>query len=299
MAMGGGITDPSAVIISSRQLSEGPPTVTRRIPPMIPVEWGQEGVFNDRASQEMGGEVYFGCTGVATLQLMAYWKYPSNLNGTYVDWSETIKYTGEAGNRSGTDMTWTGTMSQALPHIRMTISNFTWLLGEEMDMTWGYVSERKGSGALGQDAVNVLKRNGYSASSKQSYNYGTIVSSLDARRPVMISGWSASDGTGGHTWLIDGFLQQSREIRMEYTWARDLFSTQTWITYGTITRTNEFFHNNWGWDSTNGVGGTYGTGNGYYNAGIFDPINSRDLPSNTRASYELPFFLEMWTNIYK
>ncbi len=177
------------------------------IAPMIPVEWGQRGAFNDRATQEMGGEVYAGCVFIAAAQLMAYWKKPTVYHGQSINWSETIKYTGESGNRSGAHKTWLGKMENAPTNIRQTIADYMWYLGEDSHARWGYVRDRKGTaGAFITALTAVLLQNGYTTSNMydEPYNKAVVVNALQSRKPVVMDG-TVVGTQNGHNWLIDGY----------------------------------------------------------------------------------------------
>jgi hypothetical protein len=294
--------------IVDTQYAYGPWGLQSRIGPMIPVEWGQTAPFNAKASLMVGQEVYTGCVTTATIQLMAYWKKPTTFHGQSIDWvtTRTVRNAEE--------------MYVANPDIRNTLADVFWNLGEDVNMEWGEIGI-VGSGADSQDAINVLGTNGFTITSKRDYSYNPVVSSLQNNRPVYIRGdshktehrflginwWSTYKK--GHAWLIDGYLKQQQTVTVTYIWKAIMPPVQdgvlvskpeTRTTTSTFTNYREFFHNNFGWDSSNGAGGGYGTGNGYYLPGLFDPVNSRDLPSETRAdeSYLYRYDFEMFTNIH-
>jgi hypothetical protein len=266
---------------------------TSLITPMIPVEWGQEGVFNDRAADEEGANVAAGCVGIATIQLMAYWKRPTSFHGVTMDWDTAIQYTGSSGNRSGRYKNWLGAMNSAPLSIRNAVADYIWHIGEDVDIDWGVGN----SPAVSQDAINLLSAYGFTTSSKQNFYLGYVFGSLQNNRPVYMRG-NALTNSNGHAWLTDGYLNRTRPYTTVITmqvevvdngevvdWYEELYSTESGV------ESEQYLHNNFGWD---------GTDNGYYVAGMFDANNDEDLSSDTRTGEDnnFQYNLEMWTNIH-
>jgi hypothetical protein len=300
-------TDPDEeFVIVDTDYSYGPWTVQTQVEPMIPVEWGQHGVFNDRVEQETSPDYAAGCVAIATIQLMSYWKWPTVFHGVTMNWDTAIQYTGSAGNRAGAYKTWSGPMSSAHIAIRNAVADYIWYIGEDVDMNWGL-----SSGASSADAIDRLENLGYTVSSKQNYNSIAARASILAERPVYMRGNSHVSVSGyppqieyseGHAWLIDGYLKQQQAITVTYTWyptsmlvqtRANVLMPQPYTTTETYDVNREYFHNNFGWN---------GDDNGYYVPGIFDASDDYDddLPSNTRSGedYNYQFNLEMWTNIH-
>ncbi len=284
--------------------TSGPYSVDSRISPMIPVQWGQGGrlgenrnVFNQSVEATFSGSkmnevrnnngyIPAGCVPIATVQLMTYWKHPTgNYHGYNLstnDWDNL---------RAFPINMWT-----ADDETRQLCSDLILWVGQDIGTTYRPNYEG-GSGAASQDAINFLGRKGYIISSGQSFNSSPAKSSLDAGRPVYMSGRDGDDN--GHSWLIDGHLNRHGTITTLWWYTPDIESggdhgmivipqriTLTDVVY------QSYFHNNFGW---------HGTDNGYYITGLFDTNNGRDLPSNTRSgeAYNFEFDLNMWTNIHK
>ncbi len=282
-----------------------------RIRPMIPVTWGQGGydgrsnVFdrsveatfstdylNEVRSHRSGGYIPAGCVAIATVQLMLYWEHSDRIyHQRFIvkdDWNNL---------RSGHSL---GIMYNAPPEIQKLCSDLILWVGQDIGTKY-CPSYEGGSTAHSQDAINFLGRSGYrGTSSGRSYSYTPAKSSLDAGRPVYMSGRDGNDD--GHSWLMDGYLKQSRTVTVTSTWDPtpgiikddDMEISLPYTTIHTYTGTRDLLHNNFGW---------FGTDNGYYVAGIFDTTGdyTDDLPSWTRSgepdNYE--FDLKMWPNIYK
>lgn len=259
-----------------------------QVGPLIPVEWGQESVFNDRATAEIGSYVVAGCVAVSTVQLMAYWKWPkSYYEYSNIDWNTLCKYTGVKGNRAGTYKTWTDKMSNAPSHIQQMCTDILWHIGDDVDMNWG----SNISTARNSDAVRLLSRLGFwtpEAVGGSRYVKSDVELSIKNHRPVLFTGYSyiTDDGRltdNGHSWLIDGYLEQR-------WW--DAFIIDGHVYKVELFR--DFFHNNFGWD---------GEDSGYYACGLFNTNIGPDLPSNTRAwmgeEYNYQYDWWVWPNIHR
>ncbi len=290
-------TEGPPILIDAFPIGYGPWANNYRIAPMITTQWGQTSPFNDTATTMLGKEVYTGCTATASIQLMAHWGKPTTFHGQTIDWATTRSYASRDAMENG-----------APPAIRNTLANVFWYFGEDVDMDWGEINV-EGSGALSQDAINVLKSNGFTASSKQDYSFNPVYNSLVANRPVYMRGnshkvehrfmginwWSTYKE--GHAWLIDGYLDQTRTVTWHYDYNIPILNSggQYRIAFERVVTVDQthrrYFHNNYGWASTD---------DGYYTCGLFDPINGADLPSNTRADEDKNFIynLEIWTGIH-
>lgn len=263
-----------------------------RVSPMIPVEWGQQGVFNDTAEAMTGiFDVPAGCVAIATVQLMAYWQRPQSYHQyTNIDWGELCKYTGSAGNRPDGYKTWTGKMSNAPSSIRRMCADIIWHIGDDVGMKY-YAG---GSVASSSDAINLLYELGFNVSLRQDYSKSPVISSLSDQRPVYIRGDAFKIITDsvtyeeGHAWLIDGYLQYEQLITVSERTAGG-----GWKIVSITSAFREYFHNNFGWN---------GNDSGYYVEGLFDANNDPDLPSNTRSiegeSKNYRYRLLMWPDIH-
>jgi hypothetical protein len=339
--------DEEFVIVSS-DYSYGPWTAIEQIGPMIPVEWGQSGgewdwdsvaeiytyvesPFNRSVEaslpasvitqarntlDEYGRQGYIpaGCVAIATVQLMAYWKHPSgnyDYHGLTLNddaWDDLCEWTGSRRNVSY--KTWSGYMGNAPADVQQLCADLIWRIGEDIDMEYS----QSGSGASSDDAIDLLEDFGYTVSSEQNYNYNAALASINAERPVLMSGYSHRTEHGifginlwytyqnGHDWLIDGYLKHQQAVTVTYTWYPTSLLVQTranvlvpqpYTTTETYNRHRDFFHNNFGWN---------GTDNGYYVPGIFDTSDdyNEELDSSTRSGEDknYQYNLTMWTNIH-
>lgn len=146
-------------------------------------------------------------------------------------------------------------------------------IGDNVHMQWNL----SGSGAYLADGIFHFKKMGYKYPGEcfmDNYNGRRIVNFLLDKIPVGISGYDTriadTNSTGdivyiyknGHSWVIDGFLQRKRIVKV-YDVVNDW--TISHIERGWL------LHCNFGWS---------GSSDGYYNSEAF---NTNDGPVATRA----------------
>ncbi len=161
-----------------------------------------------------------GCVATAMAQIMYFWKYPNNGEGSN---SYTSNYGNLSVNFGATNYLWSqmddyvGTSASAL---------LSYHCGVSVDMQY----DTSGSGAFSEDVDNAFRdhfRYHDDASFKNRYsNYSDWVallkSDLDLGRPVYYRGCDPVPGEGCHAWVIDGYSS------------------------------NDIFHVNYGWGGFNG-----------------------------------------------
>ena len=203
-------------------------TQTRDVSPLIDAEFDQSGAWNN-ALAEFGFYGPVGCVAVSMSQLMHYWSFPEQGEGSnsYVDDNlGTLSVDFSLANYDFNNMaaTYATAASQLLLYHT----------GVSVNMDY----DNSGSGAMvegvypsaeyamqtyfkySEDIYNVYKEN-YTDSEFRNI----IINELNNNRPVLYSGYESSNYDGGHAWNIDGFQ-------------------------------NNNFHCNWGWGGWN---------NGYFN----------------------------------
>jgi len=183
--------------------------------PLLTTVWDQTHGFNTLLTPIDGILPPAGCVATATAQVMKYYKFPSTYN-----WA-------------------------AMPDSNATLETARLLkdIGIAVEMDYG----------VGASYSNIYKAQtalvstfGYSSTANiVLYNYNTVVSEINNKRPVIFNGYTSSTGGYGHAWVCDGYLID------EY------FRNQS----GTVTSHTEYLHMNWGY--------FYGSGNGYFATGNF------------------------------
>lgn len=276
--------------IRTYELAVGNWEVIGNVGPLLPVEWGQGEPFNDLVKNRLScGTVPTGCVATAVAQIMAYWKYPQSINNITLDWNVLNDYSGQYYNRANRYKNWVDKMDNAADHIKYQVAHLMRMIGENSGMKY----ECKSSGAKTYKGRDYLRSVGYQGGEESKWNFDAVLSSLDARRPILMRGdrtfkyinvlgqkigWTEN----GHAWVVDGYLKrrQKMQIVVEY-WPRpqelrpgelpkkELPIIETSYYY----RYSRLAHMNWGW------GGNY---NGYFAEGCFDS-RSQNVPSNMKS----------------
>jgi hypothetical protein len=287
-------------------------TLPKRIAPLLPVQWRQGRPFNDniRYRNCSNGTSPAGCVAVATAHIMAYWHHPSQFSyikswiplqteTVTLDWNFLNSFTFRPNtyyNVTGKNSIITNNPNPTAQAFNTQAAQLMEAIGQRVGMSYN-CSANGGSGASSSDAIIFLKALGYSAGGIQGYNYNVIETSLNEKKPVYISGYSRTHNhcvfgiswavynttyEKGHTWVIDGFLQQRRGVRISGNVTR--ISTGNVITgIGSTTYEGEtitYLHNNFGWGDSD---------NGYYVAGSFNADANPALVSDTKSESDFNF----------
>lgn len=219
--------------------------------PLVKVKWGQNSPYNDSVPSINGIQPPAGCTATAIAHLMSYYSYPDIYN-----WDEINKE------------------ERPISSIaKKEVARMFRTIGDNVHMQWNL----SGSGAYLSDGRFHFKKMGYKYPGEcfmDNYDRKRIVNSLLDKIPVGISGYDTrttdTTSTGniiyiyenGHSWVIDGFLQRKRIVKV-YDVVNDW--TISHIERGWL------LHCNFGWS---------GSSDGYYNSEAF---NTNDGPVATRA----------------
>jgi hypothetical protein len=286
----------------STSYSYGPWSVNSRIGPLLSVEWGQRAPFNayvsKSCSDDPSGKAPVGCVAVSTSYILTYWfnrrsvdftidgyNVNSNLLCRYTWWPN--RYTGAATNDIETSTTAEANTA------RYQVAHLMERIGSRISMSYGC----DGSSADDKNATSYLREIGFKGGYRADYNLNTVISSLNNSRPLMIGGYSTKNHflgiswlyylSGGHSWVIDGYLRRSRQVTATVTTTTTeetnlmqltkaipkLMLITTTSTYTYTEYSPYYLHNNWG---------NY-RGNGYFVEGSYDFVNGADLPSNTKS----------------
>ncbi|MDR3272545.1 MAG: C10 family peptidase [Flavobacteriaceae bacterium] len=276
--------------------------------PLLPVEWGQGEPYNQAVSMSCssggsGGKAWAGCVAAATAQIMAYWKYPAQVN-----WTLLNKYTGRPNaypNVMGKLDAFYAVGAEA-EAFRTQVANLMKEIGQGVGMKYGC----DGSSAQAPDAVSFMRRLGYkggSSSFLNIYNFPETYNSVYQDKPVLISGYSTkvkhkflgitifNTYEKGHAWVVDGYLRQQQQVTVTVQLIKK--TTGQVISQSTHTGYNyiNFLHNNWGWD---------GLDDGYYVEGAFN-ANAQELSSSSKKTLEegqknnYQYQIRIYSGIYK
>lgn len=201
--------------------------------PLLTTTWNQNYPYNSLCPEDTAGHgdhVYAGCVATAMSQVMHYWGYPTQGDGTHTytpfNWSydQTYMYEEQTANFGETyynfDLMPNYLDSLSTEEEIYYVALLQWHCGISVDMMYS----PEGSGAYSSDVP-------YAVNNYFGYNYPDLLDmwyynndewaealkmELDELRPMYYSG-SDDGGAGGHAFVCDGYDE------------------------------NNFFHFNWGW----------------------------------------------------
>jgi hypothetical protein len=197
---------------------------TKEVLPLCATRWDQGTNYNYECpahSAGPGGHCYAGCVATAMAQVMKFWNYPAQGNGShsyYHPYYGTISADFSSENYEWTSMTNTINSSSKVP-----IATLIFHCGVSVDMYYTPL----GSGSSTYSAKEALKnyfhyRSTINLIEKSAYTWfdwrNLLMNNLDDGKPILYSG---DDGSAGHEWVCDGYQDTT------------------------------FFHMNWGWSGAN------------------------------------------------
>ncbi len=219
-------------------------TINEKIYPKLKTAWHQRSPFNDAVPKtrwffwQSYARGPAGCVPIAIAQIMAYQEFPKNLtcNGYSINWSG-IKNICTISNKTAS-----GSNYDRLA-VAQLVSNIGSWCNAVYTPDWAFALPRKARDCMSTLGYqNVVRDYGYSETK--------VINMLQNDNPVFIA--AISGIVGGHAWVIDGYINRSREIK-GYNSAGTLVKTST--------ETQSLMHCNFGWQ---------GSCNGYYTSGIFN-----------------------------
>lgn len=218
-------------------LLEHAQATTTEVSQLVTSSWGQDAPFNDQCPEmDNGKNAVTGCMATSISQLINYYEYPAQFEGTYsyiddnktrsIDFSDfTIDY-----NLLRDDYS----RKQGTTEERAEVAHLMMGVGHALNMSYGSLS-----GTITEMAVRGLNKNlGHAKAQSLMRKHYTldewnevIQYELTNQRPIVFDGHSS---TGGHSFIVDGV------------------------------RSDGYYHVNWGWDNL---------GNGYYALTGVDPLH--------------------------
>lgn len=241
------------------------------VDPLIDTRWNQGSPYNMYCPS---GTVT-GCVATAMAQVMKFWNYPEQGQGSHTNVNDTLQTV----NFAETTYDWenmTNTYGSSSSQVQKeAVAMLMYHCGVSVDMNYG-----PSSGAVSSKVPSSLVEYFRYAPSaiyktKESYTLDQWVallkSELDESRPLFYAGnYMDNDGnTGGHAFVCDGY------------------------------RSDDYFHFNWGWGGSrdgyfaigalNPGGGNTGSGSGTYNlsngaAFYVEPISDLTAPTLSAAT---------------
>ncbi|NDF60234.1 MAG: hypothetical protein EB100_04065, partial [Crocinitomicaceae bacterium] len=229
--------------------------VTTAVKPLLTTTWDQGLYYYDKCPYDAasGKYAYTGCVATAMAQVMKYWNYPTTGKGskTYTNSSSaTFKFGTLSANFGATTYDWAN-MPNKLTSRNDAVATLMSHVGISIEMQYGL----DGSGAwITYDSYYAPYANGhlalidywkYDATTIKSIykkNYtdvtwtSAIKSEIDKSRPVILEG-SASDGSGGHCYVADGY-DANNYVHINWGWSgayNGYFTVSNLVPSGTST----------------------------------------------------------------
>ena len=212
-------------------------------------EWDQKKPYNNKCPLINGEHAKAGCVAIATAQAVAHYKKPKTHNGHTYDWDNIWAYSNDPSSLT----------SEQRTKAEDDIATLVRRIGDLVKMDYG----KDASGANSQKVEKCLETLGFKSGNYTSYDRDDIIASLKDGLLVYTRGCCFKKTTlgiasysGGHAWVIDGYVKQLQVINTYYTDTDRLASTKT--------NDRRYFHCNWGW------GGDY---NGFFRNQVYDAMN--------------------------
>jgi hypothetical protein len=189
--------------------------------PLTTSLWDQGCCYNmfcpyDVAAKDWCSHCVTGCTATAIAQVMYYWRYPLQGQGSHTD--ANTNYGTLSANFGATNYNWDA-MTDACTGTDTAIATLIYHCGIAVDMDYG----PNGSSAW-PDANTALVtffnyspalQNVYKTSYSDSAWSALLISELEAKRPIIYAGFNTSDG---HCWVCDGY-QGSGYFHFNWGWS--------------------------------------------------------------------------------
>ena len=192
-----------------------------QVPPLIQYntrKWGQKPPYNKYCFTEQGDSALVGCVAVATGMVMSYYKWPTDINNTHINWlvlnngqniDPIAKFLNLLGNKQLLDMQYGIFASEA--NVQNIYQTFEKL---------GYYRPK-----------DIIDFNSDIICQQLTTAYKQGASNSTGAGPILVYGEN-NKNKNGHLWVIDGYAENV-EIDNDYTM------------YFTL------FHCNWGWNGRN------------------------------------------------
>ncbi len=220
--------------------------------PLLKTAWRQGAPYNQECPKKCSKyEPKTGCVPLAFAQVLAYWKYPTHISNTYMDWNLML----DNGKKTHDDKALNNSATKA-------ISKLCRLLGKAFDSEY----ECGSTGTNTKDAWKKVASWGFK-SDWDDYSYSYVKKHIVAGRPVVTR--ARRSLTKSHAWVTDG-CRRGYQKKMAYVMSGSSFSESLVKEYNLY-----YLHHNWGWG---------GNGNGYFEANVLNPTKPDVLDAGSSSS---------------
>lgn len=214
------------------------------VPQFVSTQWNQNpSPYYDYLPicSSTNNHMYAGCSVVAAAQVIAYYEYPTNMDGWAFNWSGMKVVPNAVDIRNPLD--------------RNSVGALMYFIGQHANANYTCT----GTGASVYTICNWLRSSyGYQTESF-AYSFDRIVPYLNLRNPLMMHGFDTRYNPAvGHAWVLDGYVTAAVVCYQAIVNNGNI----TNLTYLTTVYGNSYLHVNWGWG---------GSSDGYFYSGLFNP----------------------------
>lgn len=240
--------------------------------PLLSVNWGQSYPYNLVTPVINGTQCPTGCVATAAVQIMSYYQWPQSVSVNGQNWG----------------VNWSAALGGDI--IGANIHYLMRAVGNGVGMSYA----PDGSSAYYSNVPGMYISYGYTCSSLSAYNQSTIITEINNRRPVYVSGQVVGNTTLGHAWVVDGYLKHT-DSRLQVVDHVDDSDKDRPIQIGqriksqTIIGEYLYLHCNWGWNSyCNGYFVDFKTASGdmYDDPNVNNGVNY-DLNAQNKIIYNI------------
>jgi hypothetical protein len=199
---------------------KAPGTITS-VSPLLVSKWNQDSYYNELCPEDPAGpdgHCYAGCVATAMGQLLYYYRFPYQGQGSYT-YVHPV-YDTISADFGATTYDWNG-MPSSISKSNLPIATLLHHQGVSVDMDYG----PDGSGMWNHKAAYSLKTYFRCGPETQYYFRDSIsldwdsilVANLDLRKPLYYAGWAGVQSNSGHAFVCDGY-QDTTYFHFNWGW---------------------------------------------------------------------------------
>ena len=207
-------------LLSGQTLKRG----GKAVGPLLPSQWNQDDPYNYYCPADPagpGGHVYVGCVATSMSQIMYYWRWPLQGEGSYTYYMPQYGYI--SANFGETQYNWNGMVYTSPVALNLPIALIGFHTGVSVHMDYSPTGSGAQSANVPDAAINYfrynsqiqyLQRIGYTSSVWENM----VKEQMDNGYPVYYSGLEAGSNAG-HAFVVDGYDDQTpRNFHFNFGW---------------------------------------------------------------------------------
>lgn len=231
-----------------------------KIGPLCTTKWNQDGVFGAYCSNGVAG-----CTTIANAQIMAYWEFPDSITTTYTNKNNNVKNSSDVDNPNAQhigetfSIPWSaiknhksGCSSATCGQNHWKISALIRQIGElngSVYFTDPTDESKNHTTVYATGRTSAFSGLGYILDSIRlhGFDWDFVRSELNKLQPLITD---ASSGQGGHTWVLDGYIDKDEKTtfyEIDYIDYKGDKAIPHYKVSSIIENKQQLVHFNWGW----------------------------------------------------